>query len=131
MRRCATCRCCSVPQDDVELCYLEHREYGVSHDALGAALCESWGLAAAAVHCVRHHVEIHTTRRLPRGPRPAICALAALAGALMNAPDTLDEVADAVAPQAQLDLTLVLRGARRVQQQFEAMTQRSAAASRQ
>ena len=75
-------------QDDAELCYLEHREYGVSHDALGAALCESWGLASAAVHSVRHHVEIHSTLRLPRGPRPAICALTALAGALMNAPDT-------------------------------------------
>ena len=24
---------------------LEHDEFGVSHDALGAALCESWGLA--------------------------------------------------------------------------------------
>jgi HD-like signal output (HDOD) protein len=26
---------------------LEHTGFGVSHDALGAALCESWGLGAA------------------------------------------------------------------------------------
>jgi len=29
---------------DVELAELEHAGFGVSHDALGAALCESWGL---------------------------------------------------------------------------------------
>jgi hypothetical protein len=30
-------------KDDEELLFLEHQEFGVSHDALGAALCESWG----------------------------------------------------------------------------------------
>ena len=34
---------------DAELVSLEHAGFGVSHDALGAALCESWGLGAAAV----------------------------------------------------------------------------------
>ena len=34
---------------DAELLTLEHAGFGVSHDALGAALCESWGVAAAAV----------------------------------------------------------------------------------
>ena len=34
---------------DAELLTLEHAGFGVSHDALGAALCESWGLGAAAV----------------------------------------------------------------------------------
>ena len=37
----------------------------------------------------------------------------------MTDPDTLEEVAQAVAPQAMLDQTLVLRGARKVQQQIE------------
>ncbi len=105
-------------QDDVELVYLEHREYGVSHDALGAAFCESWGLSLAAVQCVRHHVGICSEWRLPKVVRPAICALSALANTLMNDESRLDEVAQAVAVQAQLDPVLVLRGARRVHEQL-------------
>ena len=42
--------------NDVELVELEAAAFGVSHDALGAALCESWGLSPAAVVSVRHHV---------------------------------------------------------------------------
>ena len=48
-----------------------------------------------------------------------VCGHSALANALMNDPDTLEEVAQTVAPQAMLDQTLVLRGARKVQQQIE------------
>ncbi|GAP37872.1 HDOD domain-containing protein [Piscinibacter sakaiensis] len=106
-------------QDDAELIYLEHREYGVSHDALGAALCESWGLAMPAVQAVRHHVRVQATRQLPAGlPRPAICVLSALAQALMNGAPDLEAAAEALAPQAQLDPTLVLRGLRRVADQL-------------
>ena len=43
--------------NDTVLCELEIAGFGVSHDALGAALCESWGLNAAAVVSVRHHVQ--------------------------------------------------------------------------
>ncbi|MGK2899337.1 MAG: HDOD domain-containing protein [Burkholderiaceae bacterium] len=114
--------------DDEELLMLEHTEFGVSHDALGAALCESWGLAAAAVTSVRYHVIVNSTRELPmQVPRRSICALSALAHALMTDPAALDEVAQAVAPQAELDPTLVLRGARKVQEQIEAAVARSAA----
>lgn len=113
-------------QDDAELVYLEHREFGVSHDALGAALCESWGLAPPAVHCVRHHVDVTGSWRLPRVPRPALCALSALANVLMTDPARLDEAACSVASQAGLDQTLVLRGARRVQQQLLEIHQRMA-----
>ncbi|WP_418318081.1 HDOD domain-containing protein [Piscinibacter sakaiensis] len=113
-------------QDDAELVYLEHREFGVSHDALGAALCESWGLAPAAVQCVRHHVDVTTNWRLPRVPRPAVCALSALAKVLMTDPARLDEAGCAIAAQAGLDQTLVLRGARRVQQQLLEIHQRMA-----
>jgi HD-like signal output (HDOD) protein len=106
--------------DDEELLLLEHDTFGVSHDALGAALCESWGLSAPAVSSVRYHVIVNATRQLPMQlPRRAICALSALAHALMTDPDSLDAVASKVAPQADLDATLVLRGARRVQEQIE------------
>ena len=114
-------------KDDEELLFLEHQEFGVSHDALGAALCESWGLAPAAVHSVRYHVVVNTTRELPMQiQRRAICAISALANALIVDPETLDEVALAVAPQAELDVQLVLRGTRRVQAQIEAAVARSA-----
>ena len=111
--------------DDEELLLLEHAEFGVSHDALGAALCESWGLAPNAVASVRFHVIVNATRELPMQlQRRSICALSALAHALMTDPDSLDEVAAKVAPQADLDATLVLRGARRVQEQIEAAVAR-------
>ncbi len=119
----------TAAKDDEELLFLEHQEFGVSHDALGAALCESWGLAPAAVHSVRYHVVVHATRELPmQVQKRSICAISALANALIVDPTTLDDVARAVAPQANMDVTLVLRGARRVQEQIESAVARSAAA---
>jgi HD-like signal output (HDOD) protein len=109
---------------EAELLRLEHAAFGVGNDKLGAALCESWGLAGAAVASVRHHVAVHATRELPPVPRPAICALSALAHAMMTAPETLEEVANAVAPQAQLDEILVLRGTRKVAEQLAAAAAR-------
>jgi hypothetical protein len=67
-------------RNDSELVSLEHAGFGVSHDALGAALCESWGLGAAAVASVRHHVAAQATLRLPAGAcRRSICALSVMA----------------------------------------------------
>ncbi len=107
-------------QNDTELVDLEHEAFGVSHDALGAALCESWGLSPGAVASVRHHVRVNALYQLPaQAPRRSICVLSALANTLMTDPDRLEEVAQAVAPQAMLDQTLVLRGARKVKQQIE------------
>ncbi|HOY36362.1 MAG TPA: HDOD domain-containing protein, partial [Piscinibacter sp.] len=115
-------------ENDEDLLLLEHDEFGVSHDALGAALCESWGLAPAAVSSVRYHVMVNATLQLPMQlPRRAICALSALAHALMTDPDTLDVVAEKVAPQADLDPALVLRGARKVQEQIENAVERERA----
>ena len=112
-------------ESDEELLMLEHAEFGVSHDALGAALCESWGLAPPAVASVRYHVIVHTTLELPMHvQRRSICALSALAQALMTDPSRLDEVATRIAPQADMDPTLVMRGARRVQEQIEAAVAR-------
>ena len=105
---------------DTELATLEHAGFGVSHDALGAALCESWGLGAAAVASVRHHVVAHATYALPElVTRRSICALSVLAHALMAAPQTLDEVVAAIAPQADLEATLLLRAARQTQEQLQ------------
>jgi len=43
----------------------------------------------------------------------------------MTDPDTLDEVARKVAPQADLDPLLAQRGARRVQEQIEMAVERA------
>jgi HD-like signal output (HDOD) protein len=104
---------------DAELCELEHKGFGVSHDALGAALCESWGLGPAAVASVRHHIAAHDTLELPvlHGRRSAL-ALSVLVRTMVDEPARLDEVAEHIAPQAELDTTLVLRAARRIEQQL-------------
>jgi HD-like signal output (HDOD) protein len=106
-------------KDDVELASLEHTGFGVSHDALGAALCESWGLCAAAVLSVRYHVQVIASGELPpQLARATVCVLSALAHALMAAPETLDERVRKLAPQGQLDETLALRAARKVAEQL-------------
>jgi HD-like signal output (HDOD) protein len=99
--------------DDTELATLEHAGFGVSHDALGAALCESWGLGPAAVASVRFHVLAQRTLALPELPaRRPICALSVLAQVIVAAPEVLDEVTEALAAQTDLDLTLMRRAAR-------------------
>jgi len=112
-------------ESDEELLMLEHAEFGVSHDTLGAALCESWGVSQPAVDCVRYHVIVNSTLELPMQlPRRSICALSALAHALMTDPETVDDVARKVGPQAELDPMLVQRATRRVQEQIEAAVAR-------
>ncbi len=114
MRACAT---------DAELVEAERKAFGISHDELGARLCESWGLSAAAVASVRHHVAIQHTMRLPRVSHRYVCVLSALANTLMMDAGKLDDVAMALAPQAMLDQTTLLRGARRVKDKIdEALT---------
>lgn len=111
---------------DEDLLMLEHAQFGLSHDTLGAALCESWGVAPQAVDSVRYHVIVHTTLELPMHvQRRAICAISALAHALMTDPERLDEVARKVAPQADLDPLLAQRGARQVQEQIEMAVERA------
>jgi hypothetical protein len=74
----------------------------------------------AAVASVRHPVQTQASGRLPETvPRPAVIALSVIAGAVMAAPDTLDEVVKQIAPQAQLDVTLALRASRRVREQLQ------------
>ena len=107
-------------RDDVELASLELAGFGVSHDALGAALCESWGLGANAVASVRHHIEAQAQGELPEPPqRRVIVALSVLARAIMVEPELLDEVVADIAPRAGVDPTLALRSARRVLEQLQ------------
>lgn len=106
---------------DSALCELELSGFGVSHDALGAALCESWGLGVSAVVSVRHHVAAQTEQTLPAAlTRPVILGLSVLTHVLMNAPQSLDEAVERIAPQAELDSQHVLRCARTIAQQLEA-----------
>ena len=107
-------------ETDTELAMLERAGFGVSHDALGGALCESWGLSMAAAASVRQHVLAQAGGPLPTPPeRRSVCALSVLAHALMQAPETLEEAARAVCPAADLGVTLVLRAAGQTQQQLE------------
>lgn len=107
---------------DADLLQLEHVGFGVSHDALGAALCDSWGLDPAAVASVRHHIVAQGLLELPAAPaRRSVLALSVIVQALMSVPASIDEVVPQIAPQADLDATLVLRAARRLaEQQAEA-----------
>ena len=115
---------------DSELLTLEQAGFGVSHDALGAALCESWGVAAAAVGSVRHHVAIQATLQVPEAlTRRAIPVLSAIVGALMDRPDALDAVIGQLAPQADLDLTLTLRAARQLEAELQQAQVRETAAA--
>lgn len=106
-------------RSDAELVTLEHAGFGVSHDALGAALCESWGLGPAAVASVRHHVGVLATLSFPEHlTRRSVSALSVIANTLLDAPETLEDVVEKIAPPAELDPTLALRGARQMQEQI-------------
>jgi HD-like signal output (HDOD) protein len=104
---------------DVDLCQLEHTGFGVSHEALGAALCESWGLGPAAVASVRHHVTAQAFFELPSPPvNRSVLALSVIAQAMMRVPASVDDVVPLIAPQADLDTTLTLRAARKLADQL-------------
>jgi HD-like signal output (HDOD) protein len=104
---------------DAELSRLEHESFGVSHEALGAALCESWGLGAPAVASVRYHVVTQATLEVPpQVPKKSICGLSVIAHMLMNDPDRVEEAVARIAPQADIDPLLALRGTRRLQEQL-------------
>ena len=109
---------------DGDLVTLEQAGFGVSHDALGAALCESWGLAATAVASVRQHVLAQLGGPLPEDEaRRPISALSVVAFGLCNDhenPGRLDDEAARVAAEAHLDPEALLRVARQVGEQLAA-----------
>jgi HD-like signal output (HDOD) protein len=115
--------------DDEALLLLEHAEFGVSHEALGAALCESWGLAPVAVDCVRFHVVVNATGELPRQlQNPSICMLSALSNVLMQDPTLVEDLVNKTAPQAAMDPAVVLAAVQGIQRQLEAAMERQQAA---
>ena len=106
---------------DVDLCQIERVGFGVSHDALGAALCKSWGLGPAAVASVRHHVAAQDSLVLPVPPElRGVLALSVIAATIMAQPSAIDDVVPQLAEQSDLDTTLVLRATRRVIEQLAA-----------
>ena len=111
--------------DDEELLLLEHGTFGVGHEALGAALCESWGLASIAVDCVRYHVVVNATGELPKQVHNlSICMLSALANGLMGDPATVEDRVNKVAPQAGMDPAVVLGAVQGIQRELEAAMER-------
>lgn len=106
--------------NDAQLCELEHAGFGVSHPALGAALCESWGLGAAAVASVRHHVQAQQAGVLPDElppPRRGVLALSVLARALLDEPSQLEPLAPAMAPAVGAEPEALLRATRHILEQ--------------
>jgi HD-like signal output (HDOD) protein len=101
---------------DEELVQLEEAAFGKSHAALGAVVCESWGLDSAAVASVRHHVQVHVTGMLPSGSLAwrSVCALSAVVAALIDDVARCRDVVMQVAPQALLDGPQLLLAAQRV-----------------
>lgn len=90
--------------DDRSLIALEMHTFGASHDIVGAALCETWGLQPSAVHSVRHHVELRGALALPgKAEHRSICALSVLAHCVMNAPADLERCLLIMAPQLGMD----------------------------
>jgi HD-like signal output (HDOD) protein len=108
--------------DDAALVELERVGFGVSHDALGAALCESWGLAAVAVSSVRHHVAVQAGGPLPpAADKRAMAALSAIAHAVLQHPERLEDTTLRMAELATLDLIRLQRSLQRLRDQLEAV----------
>jgi HD-like signal output (HDOD) protein len=107
-------------QNDLDLVQLETAGFGVSHDALGAALCDSWGLAPEAVASVREHVLAQAGGALPDGEgKRAISALSVVAHGLMTDAERFEEETARVAGEAGLDGKALLRISRQVHDQLD------------
>lgn len=101
--------------DDAALVRMEMNAFGVGHDMLGAALCETWGLAPAAVHLVRHRVEAHATLQLPPdGPERTLQALSLLAECMLRNPEELERVIHTLSTQLNWDAGYVAGAVRTV-----------------
>lgn len=105
--------------NDGMLVEIEQKAFGVDHAEVGARLCESWGLPAATVNSVRHHVMTNLTHRLPQVSHRYVCVLSTLADTLMSAPSELEQVVSKVAPQAMMDQTSLLRSLHRVKDKID------------
>ena len=109
----------AVGDDDLALVEREQQTLGINHAEVGARLCESWGLPAATVNCVRHHVTTQSTWRLPPVSHRYVSVLSTLAHVLSHAPDRLDEAVGKIAPQAMMDQASLLRAMQKVRDKIE------------
>lgn len=105
--------------DDSALVELERQAFETDHAEVGARLCESWGLPAGTVNCVRHHVTLHATHRLPQVSHRYVCVLSALADTLTRAPDQLEQVVGKIAPQAMMDQSSLLRSLQKIKDKID------------
>lgn len=104
---------------DAELAELERAGFGVSHDLLGAALTDTWGLAPTAVAAVRTQLALAGGAPLAvELPQARVQALALLAHALMTAGDVPATV-ERVAGPAAFDAAQVLGAVESVQRQLD------------
>ena len=96
--------------DTAALLLAEQQAFGVTHDVLGAALCETWGLSPTAVYCVRHHVAVHTRWELPAGAvtQREICALSAVAALVMGESSDIQALTAQLAEQLGIPLYTLL-----------------------
>jgi HD-like signal output (HDOD) protein len=111
---------CSAAGSDVALCEAERRAWGIDHAEIGARLCEQWCLPASTVNCVRHHVGVQGTWRLPPVSHRYVCVLSALAHTLVHAPSRLEEAIGKIAPQAMMDQSTLARAMQRVKDKMDA-----------
>lgn len=97
-----------APADDALLVSLELQAFGASHDILGAALCETWGLQASAVHSVRHHVDAQATLALsgPAGHR-RIAAVSVLAYHVTDSDTEFERCIESISQQLELPIARV------------------------
>ncbi len=113
---------------DTELSEQERAAFGVSHDALAAALCESWGVGPTAVASVRHHVPAQASGQIdPALERPQVLAMSMMVQLMLDAPDTLEDKIPPIATQGRIEPTLALRSVRRMQEQLQEAIEREAA----
>jgi HD-like signal output (HDOD) protein len=78
--------------DEALLCAAEIEAFGVSHSALGAALCQSWGLSRDVADCVRARPNAPTQWT---GERPAVQKLLTIGAAVDALLLNPDKAADA------------------------------------
>lgn len=101
--------------EDLDLAVLERVGFGISHDELGAQLCEAWALSAEAASSVRHHLAVRRTGLLPAPPEARdICAVSAIVWTLMEQPEHLSVMVERLAPQFGRDPASVLQAAHAV-----------------
>lgn len=107
--------------DDTVLAEQERERFGVSHDALGAAMCESWGLSATAVASVRHHRAAWDRQAWPGTPdRRGVLAVSVIAEALIADGALLEERLAAAAAAGGWPEALLREQAVRVRAQLAA-----------